>query len=229
MGDKVLAWAERTLASGSARERSPISPAELKTLSDEQLMEHLKEGEHGALSCLFDRYHRLVLGLAAKVLRNATEAEDVMQEVFFELYRTAEKFDATKGSAKTWIIRFSYHRSLNRRRYLELRRFYERSQIAELDWVKGYAFPNGSCGLTADESARIIEQGLATLNPKQRETLELACFDGLSLSEIAARKRESLANVRHYYYRGIQKLRAILQESFSRGQDAHPRPGDAHG
>ena len=229
MGDKVLPWAASPLVSESARERSRVSPAELKTFSDESLLDELKQGEHEALSILFDRYSRLVLGVAAKVLSDVTEAEDVTQEVFFELYRTAEKFDAAKGSAKAWIIRFAYHRSMNRRRYLELRRLYERTQISDLDWLKGYSFPNGSVGLTAEESARVVEEGLAALNPKQRETLELACFDGLSLSEIAARKRESLANVRHYYYRGIQKLRAILQESFSREGDAHPRVRNAHG
>jgi RNA polymerase sigma-70 factor (ECF subfamily) len=65
--------------------------------------------------------------------------------------------------------------------------------------------------LTAEEWKRVIEQGLATLNEKQRKTLDLACFHGLLLSEIAERTKESLPNVRHHYYRGLEGLRKFLQ------------------
>ena len=66
-------------------------------------------------------------------------------------------------------------------------------------------------GLTFQEWRRVIEQGLATLNEKQRKTIELVCFEGLFLSEIAERTNESLPNVRHHYYRGLEGLRKFLQ------------------
>jgi len=66
-------------------------------------------------------------------------------------------------------------------------------------------------GLTVQEWRRVIEQGLATLNQNQRKTLERACFQGLLLSEIAERTKESLPNVRHYYYRGLEGLRKFMQ------------------
>jgi RNA polymerase sigma-70 factor (ECF subfamily) len=65
--------------------------------------------------------------------------------------------------------------------------------------------------LTTQEWRRVIEQGLATLNEKQRKTVELACFHGLLLSEIAKRTKEPLTNVRHHYYRGLDGLRKCLQ------------------
>ncbi len=97
MGDKVLPWAARSLASENARQRSRISPAELKSLSDELLMEHLKHSSHEAMTHLFERYHRLVLSVALKILRDTGEAEDLMQDVFIEVFRHAELM--TRGRA----------------------------------------------------------------------------------------------------------------------------------
>src|SRR5215471_14516643 len=96
--------------------------------SDEELVEGLCAGNSNALSALFDRYYRLVFSIALKILHDRGEAEDMMQEVFFEIYRTPEKFDAARGSVKTWILQHAYHRSLNRRRYLKVRGFYDAYQ-----------------------------------------------------------------------------------------------------
>jgi Sigma-70 region 2 len=95
--------------------------AELAPLPDETLMAHLRVGHHDALGVLFDRYHRLVLNVALRILRDAGEAEDLMQLVFLEVFRHAAQFDAAKGTTKVWIPQFAYHRSFNRRQYLNLR------------------------------------------------------------------------------------------------------------
>jgi RNA polymerase sigma-70 factor (ECF subfamily) len=183
----------------------------MQSLSDEDVMERLRQGHPDALPILFDRFYRLVLKVALRILRDAGEAEDVMQDVFFEIFNKAAQFDPAKGSAKTWILQYAYHRSLNRRQYLALRKFYDRHQIVETH-VSGSDSQDISWrGLTMQEWRRVILQGLATLNEKQRRTLELACFHGLLLSEIAERTKESLPNVRHHYYRGLQGLREFLQ------------------
>jgi RNA polymerase sigma-70 factor (ECF subfamily) len=180
-------------------------------LSDEDVMEQLRQGHPDALPILFDRFYRLVLKVALRILRDPGEAEDLMQDVFFEIFNKASQFDPAKGSTKTWILQYAYHRSLNRRQYLTLRNFYDRHQMTELA-VSESNSPDGSWrGLTFQEWTRVIQQGLATLNEHQRKTLELACFNGLLLSEIAARTKESLPNVRHHYYRGLEGLRKFLQ------------------
>jgi RNA polymerase sigma-70 factor, ECF subfamily len=180
-------------------------------LSDQDLMERLRQGHPDALAILFDRFYRLVLKVALRILRDAGEAEDVMQEVFFEIFNKAAQFDPAKGSAKTWILQYAYHRSLNRRQYLALRKFYDWHQITEA-YVSECNSPDTSWrGLTMQEWRSVLVQGLATLNKKQRKTLELACFEGLLLSEIAERTKESLPNVRHHYYRGLKGLREFLQ------------------
>ena len=144
-------------------------------------------------------------------LSDRGEAEDLMQDVFLEIFNKAGQFDSAKGSAKTWILQYAYHRSLNRRQYLGLRNFYDRHQITENEVCESSSQDVSWRGLTFEEWRPVIEQGLAALNEKQRKTLELACFQGLLLSEIADRTKESLANVRHNYYRGLESLRKSLQ------------------
>jgi RNA polymerase sigma-70 factor (ECF subfamily) len=183
----------------------------MRDLTDEDVMEQLREGHPNALSILFDRFHRLVLKVALRILRDRGEAEDVMQEIFLEIFKKAGQFDRAKGSAKTWLLQYAYHRSLSRRQYLALRNFYARNLQTELDVIECHRTDVSWRGLTFQEWARVIEQGLATLNERQRKTLELVCFQGLLLSDIAERTKESLPNVRHHYYRGLQALRKFLQ------------------
>ena len=190
-------------------------------MTDEEVMEQLRSGHPDALPVIFDRFHRLVLKVALRILRDPGEAEDVMQEIFLEILNKADQFDAAKGSAKTWILQYAYHRSLSRRQYLALRNFYDRHETTEIEVVKPNCADASWRGLTFQEWRRVIQQGLATLNEKQRRTLEMACFHGLLLSEIAERTKESLPNVRHHYYRGLQALRKFLQSGNS--SEAHPR------
>jgi RNA polymerase sigma-70 factor (ECF subfamily) len=188
-----------------------VSILRMPNLSDEDVMERLRKGDPDALPVLFDRFYRLVLRIASGILRDPGEAEDVMQEVFLEIFNRAAQFDPARGSAKTWILQYAYHRSLSRRQYLALRNFYDRRQIGERQFSESCSLDLSWRGLTVQEWRRVIEQGLATLNEKQRKTLELACFQGLLLSEIAERTKESLPNVRHYYYRGLEGLRKFMQ------------------
>jgi len=196
-------------------------------MTDEDVMEQLRNGNPDALPILFDRFHRLVLKIALRILRDAGEAEDVMQEIFLEIYNKAGQFDASKGSTKTWILQYAYHRSLSRRQYLTLRNFYDRHQTTELDVLESNRVDLSWRGLTFQEWGRVIQQALATLNQKQRRTIELACFQGLLLSEIAERTKESLPNVRHHYYRGLQALRKFLQPELR--SEVQPRKANREG
>ena len=97
------------------------------------------------------------------------------------------------------------------RQYLALRNFYDRQQITEGKVSESSSVSVSWRGLTFQEWRGVIEQGMATLTEKQRKTVELACFQGLLLSEIAERTKEPLSNVRHHYYRGLDGLRKFLQ------------------
>jgi RNA polymerase sigma-70 factor, ECF subfamily len=182
----------------------------LKGLPDEQLMEHLQAGHGDALAVLFDRYHRLVLSIALKIVKDPAEAEDVLQNVFLEIFRTAAQFDPARGTTKTWLLQYAYHRSLNRKQQLTVRHFYHRE---DSDDVETFMPPQANSVIgrfSSEEVKHLVQQGLASLNHRQREVLELASFGGFSMNEIAEKTGESLSNVRHYYYRGLKKMRALI-------------------
>ena len=200
------------MVSQSATSAFGVPIGRMSNLSDEDIIERIRQGHTDALSILFDRFYRLVLRIAMRILRDPGEAEDLMQDVFLEVFKKAALFDRSKGSAKTWILQYAYHRSLSRRHYLALRNFYDRRQISESEVFDSDSGDTFWRGLTFAEWRPVIEQGLSTLNHKQRKTLELACFDGLLLNEIAERTKETLPNVRHHYYRGLEGLRRFLHQ-----------------
>jgi len=186
-----------------------LSLAELSALSDEQLMANLKAGCNDALAVLFRRYRKLVLSIALKIVRDPAEAEDVTQVVFLEIFRTVAQFDPSKSTTKVWILQYAYHRSIDRRQQLSRRNFYNSTDVEEIDNLIPGATP-GYGRFTEAELKHLVQQGLATLNNSQRRVIELASYSGLSMKEIAEKTGDSLANVRHYYYRGLQKLRSFV-------------------
>jgi RNA polymerase sigma-70 factor (ECF subfamily) len=171
-------------------------------------MLHLQLGRHDALAVLFDRYHRLVMTIALRILRDAGEAEDLMQAVFLEVFRSSAQFDPARGTTKVWLLQFAYHRSFNRRHYLSLRGLYERPSKAEGDSEPALA--RNAQSHSAMESSHLVKEALGSLNGAQRKVLELAFYEGLTMREIAEKTGDSFDSVRHYYYRGLEKLRTLL-------------------
>ncbi len=184
--------------------------AELGKVPDDALMAHVSSGHDDALAVLFDRYCRLVFKIALKILRDAGEAEDVMLNVFLEIHRAAAQFDPARGTTKVWVLQYAYHRSMNRRQQLVSRKFYVTEDISG---VQESSVSPGYGALAPEETKRLIRQSLDSLNSSQRRVLELAYFEGLSMQEIADKTGDSLGNVRHHYYRGLQKLRVFLGDS----------------
>jgi RNA polymerase sigma-70 factor (ECF subfamily) len=188
----------------------PPSSVELERLADDQLMASLKAGCHEALAVLFDRYHRLVLSIALKIVRDPGEAEDVMQSVFLDVFRAVAQFDAARGTTKVWLMQCAYHCAISRSQYLNRRGFYNREDTEDVTKIPPEDdFLPGK--FTPAELGILVKKGLGTLNSVQRRVIELAIYDGLSMKEIAEKTGESLLNVRHYYYRGLKKLRAFVE------------------
>ncbi len=80
--------------------------------NDEELVAYLRAGKADALTVLFQRHNALVFGIARRILRDNGEAEDVVQQVFLDLFRSAAKFDPAKGTFKVWLLMYAYHRAL---------------------------------------------------------------------------------------------------------------------
>jgi len=186
----------------------PMSLAQLQRLSDEQLMACLQEGQSDALAVLFDRYQKLVLSIALKIVRDPGEAEDVTQTVFLDFYRAVAQFDPRKGNTKVWLMQFAYHRAINRRQHLQGREFYKNTELEELETRPAEA--RATFGLSSPETKALVRQSVNALSDMQKAVIEMATYEGLSMREIAERTGDSLVNVRHHYYRGLQKLRSLI-------------------
>jgi RNA polymerase sigma-70 factor (ECF subfamily) len=197
----------------------PPTFANLKVLSDAELMARLQSGCDDAFAVLFDRYHRLVLSIALKIVRDPGEAEDVMQNVFLDILRSVAQFDPAKGTTKVWVLQYAYHRAINRRQHLNVRGFYDQTSIDEVEaHVTKTARTLG--GFTTQELKHLLLQGLATLSAAQKKVIELVSYDGLSMQEIANKTGDTLVNVRHHYYRGLQKLRSFIGNSGEKKKEA---------
>lgn len=188
----------------------PLPPDDtaLERLGDDEVMARLQAGAPEALAVIFDRYHRLVYSIALRIVRDTGEAEDVMQVVFLDVFKAAAQFDPGKGSTKVWLLQYAYHRAISRKRYLGMRNFY-----AEVDGREEQVrLSRAGDDTGADVERRdLLEKALAGLAERQRQVIEWASFDGLSMREIADKTGESLVNVRHHYYRGLRKLRDFVE------------------
>jgi len=182
--------------------------AQLQRLSDEQLMICLQKGHSDALAVLFDRYQKLILSIALKIVRDAGEAEDVTQTVFLDVYRAVAQFDPGKGNTKVWLMQYAYHRAINRRQHLQSREFYKNTELEEVETVPVEGQP--TFGLSSPETRELVRQSIGALSDKQKSVIEMACYEGFSMQEIAERTGDSFVNVRHHYYRGLKKLRSLI-------------------
>jgi RNA polymerase sigma-70 factor (ECF subfamily) len=175
-----------------------------KEQSDEILILNISNGSREALSILFQRRARTVFNVASRILKDNSEAEDLVQDLFLFLFHKASQFDPTKGSAASWIIQMTYHRAIDRRRYLTTRNHYNAQEFNE----DRHQATRGQISIS-DVAARVLLHKLrAELSPEQRETLELHFFEGYTFHEIAERTGQALGNVRHHYYRGLERLRS---------------------
>jgi len=168
----------------------------------------LQEGQSDALAVLFDCYQKLVLSIALKIVRDPGEAEDVMQTVFLDVFRAVAQFDPLKGNTKVWLMQYAYHRAMNRRQHLQSREFYKSAELEEVDTRSVEA--HTTFGLSSPETNALVRQSMSALSDIQRSVIKMACYEGLSMREIAERTGESFVNVSHHYYRGLQKLRSLI-------------------
>jgi RNA polymerase sigma-70 factor (ECF subfamily) len=184
-------------------EATTVNPANTRQ-TDEVLLAEMVVGSKDALGGLFRRYRSIVLNIAQRILRDTSEAEDLCQDVFVYLFQKAKLFDSRKGTASSWIVQIAYHRAMNRRQYLTHRQHYNAQELDE-EQIGIVRQP-----LLIDELAarNLLNRLRGELSQEQTETLELHFFEGYSLREIAEKTNQPLGNVRHHYYRGLERLRS---------------------
>ena len=209
MNSEAIPYFPNSLASldgdGAAVE-ARATASSLETPSDEVLIQAVGKGSKDALGLLFRRHARAVFNVAWRILRDEFEADDLRQEVFIYLSERSQHFDAQKGSGASWIMQVTYHRAIDRRRYLDFRQHYSAEEFDEQRMPTTAAQPSPE----ALDGKAIRDQMADQLTEDQHQTLELHFFEGYSLREIAEKNGQTVGNVRHHYYRALERLRTHL-------------------
>lgn len=166
-------------------------------------------GDERAFADLYDQYSHILFGLLMRILRSRAEAEDVLQEVFLQVWRQAGSFDEERGRAFTWLVTLARSRALDRLRASDARERAAERSAKELP-------PALMIGESADEVAlrsereQIVRSALATLPEEQRQNLLLAYLSGMSQTEIAEQTGQPLGTVKTRMRAGLKKLGELL-------------------
>jgi RNA polymerase sigma factor (sigma-70 family) len=176
-------------------------------LSDEALLEAVAGNDEAALGELYDRFGRIAYGLAFRILRDASLAEDAVQEAFLQAWRGASTYRRERARASTWLLTFVHRRAVDLVRREERRRVEPSESLAD---------PPGP---GADEEAalgsrqQIVRAALQALPSEQRQAIELAYYGGLTQSEVAARLGQPLGTIKSRMFSGLERLRTLLAEA----------------
>ena len=168
------------------------------THASKVLISRIADGDHEALGEFYDRYASMANGLALRILRNTSDAEEVVQEVFVQAWRQADRYDPTRGTPEAWISTLARTRALDKLR----RRTSRREDPSE-------AAP-GTTATPPNVEVLAVRRALSGLSAPQRTVLELAYYDGLTQSEIAQRLGEPLGTVKTRIRTAMISLRETL-------------------
>jgi RNA polymerase sigma-70 factor (ECF subfamily) len=187
---------------------SPVVGRELAHLSDEALIALVARRDDAALAALYDRFGRVAYGLALRVVRDRSLAEDAVQEAFMTVWRTADRYVAERSKVSSWILTFVHRRSVDLVRHEERRRT-DRYETP----------PEDALAPAPDEEAWLrlrrekVQDALRQLTDQQRETLELAYFGGFTQSELADRLGLPLGTIKSRMFTALARLRELLDET----------------
>ena len=179
------------------------------------LVQRVATGDQSALATLYDTTNRLVYGLVLRVLGDVSSAEEVLLDVYTQVWRQAASYDANRGAPLAWLTTIARSRAIDRLRsgWQDQRR--KESLDVLGDTPAGSASPEEMT--VASERQKFVREALNSLTPEQREVIELAYYSGLSHSEIAAKLNQPLGTVKTRTRLGMMKLREALAPMLGEG------------
>jgi RNA polymerase sigma factor (sigma-70 family) len=177
-------------------------------LSDEALLSMVAGSDDLALAELYDRFGGVAYGLALRILRDETLAQDAVQDAFLTVWRSADRFLAERARASTWIL------TIVHRRAVDLVRREDRRRGEPLEGVPEPTAP----GTLEEETQlgfqrKVVREALLRLPPEQREALELGYYGGLTQSELAERLDQPLGTIKSRMFTGLARLRDLLAQA----------------
>lgn len=189
----------------------PTRTTDGSATDDAAVIRRIADGDETALAVLYDRWLQPVYSIVVHLLKDADEAEDVVEETFWQIWQRAASYDATRGTARTWILTICRSRALDRLRSKQRQR---EDANADINILRDSA-PDPSADAEGAERRTLVFNAMEELPYDQRRALELAYFRGLSQSEVADFLDEPLGTIKTRMRLGMQKLRdklGVLQQ-----------------
>ncbi len=178
------------------------TPADNERRMDEStILASVEAGDRDAFGRLYDRFTPMLYSLALRILGNPADAEDVIQLTWVQVWRTAGRYEARRGSVASWLATIVRSRALDRTRTSAAR--------ARAEAAAPPAKPAAAAGF--EEERVRVRKALEELDSKQRRALELAYFEGLAHTEVASRLQAPLGTVKAWIRRGLLRLRDSLE------------------
>ncbi len=188
-----------------ADNRSTLAPGEL---ADEQLMLQVKEGDEAALATLYRRHTPLLRTIVSRVINNDTDTDDLIQEIFCEVWRQAAHYSVEKGKALGWLVTLARRRAIDK---LRKKQAYQRAEERLLEETKREPSQESYTGTEeATDRAEILQRIISTLPEAQSEALKLAFYRGMSQREIAAQTGIPLGTIKTRLELAVRKVRAAI-------------------
>jgi RNA polymerase sigma-70 factor (ECF subfamily) len=175
-----------------------------------RLVAAMAAGDRSALARLYDLMAGPIYSLATRLLGDATEAQDVVQDIFLQVWRTAGSYDASRGTVFSWVATLTRNRAIDRLRMRRRRSELLAGAAPELQPAATAGEADSAASLWVREKATAVRAALTAIPPDQQQAIELAYFGGLTQQEIAARLNEPLGTIKARIRRGLLRLRDRL-------------------
>jgi RNA polymerase sigma-70 factor (ECF subfamily) len=188
-----------------------LHPEQAQT-SDVELLHAIARGDEQALASLYDRYRVILFSLVLRILHSRDDAEDVLQELFLQVWKRASDFDESRGRPFTWLVTLARSRAIDRLRSLSAR---DRAVTESVRAAAPDEWVDAVDDAIRSEQSAVVRRALAELPEEQRRALLLAYFEGLTQTEIAARLGAPLGTIKTRMRSGMLKLRELLREQMS--------------
>ena len=188
-----------------------MHPEQAQT-SDVELLHAIARGDEQALASLYDRYRVILFSLVLRILHSRDDAEDVLQELFLQVWKRASDFDESRGRPFTWLVTLARSRAIDRLRSLSAR---DRAVTESVRAAAPDEWVDAVDDAIRSEQSAVVRRALAELPEEQRRALLLAYFEGLTQTEIAARLGAPLGTIKTRMRSGMLKLRELLREQMS--------------
>ena len=180
---------------------------------DVTILQRIRQGEEPALAELYQRYVQVLFSLCMRILQSSEEAEDLMQEIFLQVWNKADTYQSNKGTVYTWLVTITRNRAIDRTRSTSYRHHTRAVDVDHVMLAADSRSSNPHANTILTEEQQSVVNALQRLTPDQQQVIGLAYYEGYSQSQIAESLKIPLGTVKTRMRKGLMELRSMLKEN----------------